>query len=240
VTSNQFFIKKIPEGQERFFLSGDEHYHLSRVARIKAGENIWLSDGHRRRLLARVEEITRERTWLRPLRVIDEVLKTELTVAVGLTKPATFEFLIQKATELGVARIQPLLTKRAMLISSDKLENKWERWNKIAREALKQSKGAVLPEILKPVSLPEALAQFSAERKFFLDEHSTLYFRDILKEKSPATVCLVVGPEGGWDEEEKKMLQKNGYEGLSLGGRILRTETAVIAALVLISHYWNW
>ncbi|MBC7361241.1 MAG: 16S rRNA (uracil(1498)-N(3))-methyltransferase [Candidatus Aminicenantes bacterium] len=240
MTSNQFFIKNLPDGRNRFSLEGEEHHHLFRVARIRVGDRIWLTDGRSHRLLAEVEKINEDKTWLRPLKTVEESLKTATVLGLGMTKPKTMDFIIQKATELGVTEIQPLITRRSLTITSEKLEAKTERWKKIAREALKQSKGAILPVISQPLSLKEAILKTRTELKLYLDEHSEVYFRDILSTSRPGSVSLLIGPEGGWTKEEEEMLQKSEYKGLTLGGRILRTETAVISALTLISHFWNW
>lgn len=240
MTSNQFFLENLPEGKGRFFLEGKEHHHLRQVARIKEGDRIWLTDGRSRRLLAEVEKISLTKTWLLPLEFVEESLKTALILGLGITKPGTMDFIVRKATELGVTEILPLITRRSFSLGPDKLETKLERWERISREALKQSKGAVLPVISRAVSLKEAVLKARAELKFYLCEHSQVCFRDILNRASPQSVTLLVGPEGGWAEEEMEMLEKYDFEGLTLGGRILRTETAIIGALSLISHYWNW
>lgn len=240
MTSNQFFVKSLPDAPTQFFLRGEEHHHLSRVVRIKTGDLIWLTDGGGRRFQAKVIKIEKDRTWLQPLGVINEALKIRIFLGFGLTKPASLELIIQKATELGVTEIQPLITARSQNLAAASLETKKERWQKIAREALKQSKGGVLPIINSPISLKKAVSQEEVGLKLFLEEGSTMYFRDILVKAAPEKVSLLVGPEGGWTEEEKEMLRTAQYLGLNLGGRILRAETAAISALSLISHFWNW
>ncbi|MGQ9801639.1 MAG: RsmE family RNA methyltransferase [Candidatus Saccharicenans sp.] len=240
MTSNQFFIDKLPENEAPFFLEGKEHHHLSRVSRVKPGDKIWLTDGRGRRLLAEVVEVEAHRTRLRPLQSVQENLKTRVILGIGLTRTETFEFLVQKATELGVAEIQPLPTTRSQPLPPDRLEKKNQRWEAIAREALKQCKGGLLPLIGYPMRLEEALARNVGGLKFYLDEDSQHYFRDILISGRSGEVYLLAGPEGGWAQEEKEQMDRAGLVGLSLGSRVLRTETAVLAALSLISHFWNW
>ncbi|HEK86696.1 MAG: RsmE family RNA methyltransferase [Candidatus Saccharicenans sp.] len=225
---------------EQFFLAGEEHHHLFRVARVKAGDFIWLTDGQGHRLQAEVIKIEKDKTWLRPCLTIKENLKTNIILGLSLIKPAAFELVIQKATELGVTEIQPLIAARSQNFNRTKLEAKKGRWEKIVREALKQAKGAVLPVINFPVSLKAGLNNDPEALKFYLDEESEWRFRDILLKPAPEEVTLLVGPEGGWTTEEKEMLNKARYIGLNLGGRVLRAETAAISALALISHFWNW
>ena len=241
MTSNQFFMTNLPAGDVKFSLAGEEHFHLARVARVKPGDRIWLTDGRQKRLLAEVLSLEPDKTWLLPLKMTEENLKTELILGLGLTRPATMDTIIEKATELGVIEIIPLITARSFRLPADKLEIRLARWQRISQAALKQSKGASLPAIRKAMSLAEVLSLDSkGEQKIFLDEHSQVYFRDILSEDRPASVVLLVGPEGGWSQKEKEELARANYRGYSLGGRVLRTETAVVSALTLISHFWNW
>ena len=241
MTSNQFFMTNLPAGDVKFSLAGEEHFHLARVARVKPGDRIWLTDGQQKRLLAEVLSLEPDKTWLLPLKMTEENLKTELILGLGLTRPATMDTIIEKATELGVIEIIPLITARSFRLPADKLEVRLARWQRISQAALKQSKGASLPVIRKAMSLAEVLSLDSkGEQKIFLDEHSQVYFRDILSEDRPASVVLLVGPEGGWSQKEKEELARANYRGYSLGGRVLRTETAVVSALTLISHFWNW
>ena len=241
MTSNQFFMTNLPAGDVKFSLAGEEHFHLARVARVKPGDRIWLTDGQQKRLLAEVLSLEPDKTWLLPLKMTEENLKTELILGLGLTRPATMDTIIEKATELGVIEIIPLITARSFRLPADKLEVRLARWQRISQAALKQSKGASLPVIRKAMSLAEVLSLDSkGEQKIFLDEHSQVYFRDILSEDRPASVVLLVGPEGGWSQKEKEELARANYRGYSLGGRVLRIETAVVSALTLISHFWNW
>ncbi|MGB9835740.1 MAG: RsmE family RNA methyltransferase [Candidatus Saccharicenans sp.] len=239
MTSNQFFIKNWPENQ-KFSLEGEEHHHLARVSRVRTGDKIWLTDGRRKRLLAEVLRVEEDQTWLKTISIEEEKLKTDISLWFGLTKPGTGDFIIQKVTELGVSEIQPMVTRRALRISSDRLGGRLNRWQKIAREALKQSKGAVLPQIRPPETLEKLLARATAELKLFLDEDSSVYLKDVLQAVTPGSVCLAVGPEGGLTAEEKLKLKENEFKGVSLGQRILRTETAIISAVAMISHFWNW
>lgn len=240
MTSNQFFVKEWPGGLDRFCLEGREHHHLSRVARVRPGNLVWLTDGQGRRLLAEVESIEAERTWLRPLKMVEETIKTRIILGLGLTRPVVFDFIIEKATELGVSEIQPLLTSRSQPMPADRLDKRIQRWERIAREALKQCKGGCLPRLDLPLKLEQAAGRKVNGLRFYLSEDSPRYFRDILMTDRVEEVYLLAGPEGGWTEEEKELLDRAGFQGLSLGNRILKTETAVISALSLISHFWNW
>lgn len=240
MTSNQFFLNNWPE-KERFYLEGEEYHHICRVARVKEGDKIWLTDGRRRRLLAAVLRIEEDKIWLQTVLTEEEELGAKISLWFGLTKPKTADFIIQKATELGVSEILPLITRRSFKITPDRLDGRLRRWEKIAREALKQSKGAFLPEIKKPELLNIALAGSRAGLKLFLDDESEINLKAVITTTyTPESICLFVGPEGGLEDEERLKLSVAGFKGVSLGRRILRTETAIISAVAIISHFWNW
>jgi len=228
-------------------LEGEEHHHLSHVSRIKPKEKVWLFDGQGKSYLAIVEEIRKEKT---KLFIIEEKIrkkaKTKITLAQALIKLKNMEFIIQKSTELGVTTFLPVTTNRSMVKIEGKIENRLKRWKKIAREAVKQCRSSWIPYISLPFSLEELIKKKEAERKFLLCENRGEYLRDILlknvksqRKKSPSSVLILVGPEGGWTKEEEEYILSHGFEAISLGKNILRAETAALCSLALISHFWN-
>jgi 16S rRNA (uracil1498-N3)-methyltransferase len=241
LTSNRFFIKKSDIHSSSVLLYGDEHHHLSRVARIKPEEKIWLFDEHGTNYLAKVEEIRRDMTRLSILQTRDKNMpKIKITLAQALLKSKKMDIIIQKSSELAVSNIIPVITARTIVKVEDKIQKKIERWEKIALEAVKQSKSSFLPSI--------SLEERREEKKLILSENKGKYLRDILIKNSgskhkipkpPSSVLVLVGPEGGWTDEEEKYILNHGYEAVSLGGQILRAETAALCSLALISHFWN-
>jgi 16S rRNA (uracil1498-N3)-methyltransferase len=147
-------------------------------------------------MLAEVVSLEKDKTWFVPVGLDEEDLKTELILGLGLTRPATMDMIVGKATELGVSQILPLLTARSFRLPSGKLSDRKCRWERIARSALKQSKGAILPVIKEAGSLEAILPDLEAEQKIFLDESSQAYFRDILRKRGHLS-HLAGGPEGG-------------------------------------------
>lgn len=247
MTSNCFFFNRIDLQSPYIFLEGEEHHHLSHVSRIKPKEKVWLFDGQGKSYLAIVEEIRKEKT---KLFIIEEKIrkkaKTKITLAQALIKLKNMEFIIQKSTELGVTTFLPVTTNRSMVKIEGKIENRLKRWKKIAREAVKQCRSSWIPYISLPFSLEELIKKKEAERKFLLCENRGEYLRDILlknvksqRKKSPSSVLILVGPEGGWTKEEEEYILSHGFEAISLGKNILRAETAALCSLALISHFWN-
>ena len=249
MTSNRFFIKKSDIKSSTLLLYGDEHHHLSRVARIKPEEKVWLFDEQGTDYLAKVEEIRKDMTRLSLLQTLDKNKpKIKITLAQALLKSKKTDLIIQKSTELAVTDIIPVITARTILKVEQKIQKKIERWKKIALEAVKQSQRSFLPSISAPMTIEKLVEKRGEEKKLLLSENRGKYLRDILIENSgsalkmpkpPSSVLILVGPEGGWTDDEEKHILNNGYEAVSLGEQTLRAETAALCSLVLISHFWN-
>ncbi|NIO47879.1 MAG: 16S rRNA (uracil(1498)-N(3))-methyltransferase [Candidatus Aminicenantes bacterium] len=249
MTSNRFFIKKSDIHSSTLLLYGDEHHHLSRVARIKPEEKVWLFDEQGANYLAKVEEIRKDMTRLSILQTLDKNKpKVKITLAQAILKSKKMDLIIQKSTELAVTNIIPVLTARTIVKVEEKIQKKIERWKKIALEAVKQSQRSFLPSISSPTPVKKLIEERREEKKLLLSENRGKYLRDILIEysgselnmpKPPSSVLILVGPEGGWTEEEEEFILSNGYEAVSLGVQTLRAETAALCGLVLISHFWN-
>jgi len=227
LTSNRFFIKQSNIRSSYVFLDGEEHHHLSRVARIKPGEKVWLFDERGTNYLARVEEVTKEKTRLAILeRRVTPEPRVEITLAQALIKSKKMNSIIQKATELGVTTIIPVITARTVVRIEERAEKKLERWQKIIKAAAKQSKISFLPSISSPVTLEKLVEERDEAKKLVLSENTS-------------SAIILVGPEGGWTSEEEEYILDHAYEAVSLGRQVLRAETAALASLAMISHFWN-
>lgn len=249
MTSNRFFIQKAKLNKPTVLLSGEEHHHLHSVVRIKSGEHVWLFDEQGTEYLACVIYTGRDNTRLSLInRRERKEHPVKVTLAPSLLKSGRFEFLLQKATEIGVDRLIPVITARAIVKIEAKIERKLERWQRIIREAAKQSGNTEVPKIMIPKPLREVLAQDKDDLKIFLNERGGVYLKEILfgdrsprkLEKShPSSVRVLIGPEGGWTEQEEHAILDHGYKAISLGEQTLRSETAAISCLILINHFWN-
>lgn len=228
------------------FLEGGEHYHLSRVLRARPGKRVWLIDEKGGRFLAEVRELEREKTKLFILgREEEKGTKIRLSLAQAVIKSKKMDFLIQKATEMGIDCFVPVLASRSMVKLREE-EKKVARWQRIAREAAKQARRTSVPLVVRPQPFLSFLQSVQAERKLFLVEGRGRLLREILIEVPMShglsdfpEVTILVGPEGGWTDAEEKQAFDHGFEAMSLGNQILRSETAALAALSLIAHFWN-
>lgn len=247
MTSTHFFIDRKNLIFPHAWLEGTEHHHLSRVLRAKKGKKVWLVDERGNRYLAEVVTVRTDRTQLLLIERKDlEVAEIRISLAQATLKSKKMDFLIQKATELGITAFIPVETERSIAKIKDREAGKIERWRKIAREAAKQSRRSLLPDIHPPRPFSALISESKDSRRFILTEDRGTYLREILTDPlgnrslgHAPSVLLLVGPEGGWAAAEVKAAHDHGFESVSLGRRVLRAETAALAALALISHFWG-
>jgi 16S rRNA (uracil1498-N3)-methyltransferase len=219
-------------------MEGEAAHHLGRVLRAQAGQLYELSDGHRV-WLARIEKASRDSIEFALLEELPaHQPKLEVTLLLAVVKFDAFEWALEKSTELGVTRIVPLAAARSekgLLAAAPKRR---ERWQKILLEASQQSRRVRVP-ILGQVAAPEkAFANHKTARSVMLSERPDApSLREVLSATQAVTnATLAIGPEGGWTDAELDAAQAAGFAEASLGKLILRTETAVIAALAAINY----
>ena len=222
-------------------LNLEESRHLRDVLRLHIGSTVAIFDGAGREFICRIETIGRRDESAR-LRIIEKTTAPapestlDLTLAVALLKGEKFELVVQKAVELGVARIIPLATIRADVKIKDARDagKKLERWRRIALEAAKQSGRAVVPEIENPLEFTEFLKQSTGKRIFFAERGGSKLNQSLSGNETRLTV--VTGAEGGWEADEISAARASGFDVVTLGGRILRAETAAIAVTALLQY----
>jgi 16S rRNA (uracil1498-N3)-methyltransferase len=232
-------------------LGPEETRHLRDVLRLHAGDEIHVFDGSGHEFHCAVETIAKDST---KLRVISEVEPTRpesplhLTLAIALLKGEKFDLVIQKATELGIKRIVPLHTERADIRLRDgkDAQKRVTRWRRIALESAKQSGRAGVPEISAPLSLESLLSMSVTEDEARAERVARILFSE--REGKPLIevmnslperlkeIVAVVGPEGGWADEEIECARAGGWQIVTLGGRTLRAETAAIVVVGLLQH----
>ena len=224
--------------EELLYLSPEDARHAAAVLRLKPGQHVEIvRDG----VLWDAEIIasdSREVT-VRPVAALpSREPSLSVTLFQGLPKADKMDLIVQKTTELGICRIVPVVMNRCVVRPDPKdMARKLERWQKIAREAGKQSGRCVIPEIAEPVALSR-LPEYPGlpEKNIVLWEEAAgagpLSFRE--SHPSLSSLGILIGPEGGIEKEEVSVLQKAGFVSLTLGKRILRTETAGLAALAAL------
>jgi 16S rRNA (uracil1498-N3)-methyltransferase len=223
-------------------VQGEEHHHLSRVLRLRAGDAVSLFDGAGRGFMGNIESIEKHQTRVRLTAPDDRTVEPRfrLVLLQGIPQHDRMDVVIQKTTEIGVAAIVPIIAARTVLRPGR--EGRWgrlDRWRRVASEAARQSGRLRVPEIAEPIAWGDFLGGIeeaphlarllldpetppgAAEERFALGAHHR-------------SALLAVGPEGGWSHPEVVAGRERGFSRMGLGPRILRTETAGIVAVALI------
>jgi 16S rRNA (uracil1498-N3)-methyltransferase len=216
---------------DRAVLVGEHAHHLAQVLRAQMAQEFEIATGNQVRL-GRITSIRPNRVEFELGEVLGSAAESPITVALSIFKFERMEWAIEKCTELGVARIIPLVAGRTESHLAAAAVKRVERWQRIARQAAEQSRRASPPEISEPLSMKQLLAM-PAEARIFLSESEA---ERMLKDSIPAraaSVLLSFGPEGGWKEQELAAFKDNGWASVSLGPTILRAETAIIAAVAV-------
>ena len=230
MSRRRFIADEVSHG--RAALTGAHATHLSRVLRARIGQefDIALGDQVRRGTIVAIDD---GRVEFELGESIESNATRAITLAIAVFKFDRFEWAIEKCTELGAARIVPLISRRTDIHLARAAGKRAERWRRIAREASEQSRRLSAPEISDPLKLREYLsAETSPSRIVLAENEEHVQLADLCR--GDAAVALAVGPEGGWTEEEMKMFADAEWQSVSLGNTILRTETAAIAALSIV------
>jgi len=222
-------------------MEGDTAHHLGHVLRAQSGQLYELSDGSAA-WLARIESVARNRIEFALLEQLPAPQPVaDITLLLSIVKFDAFEWALEKATELGVTKIIPLAAARSEKGLLAAAAKRSQRWQKILLESSQQSRRLRLPQLDGLAKPAQAFAAQSAEFRLMLSERSDApSLRSILGHsnpvKVPARAVLAIGPEGGWTDDELSTAGANGFQEASLGQLILRTETAVIAALAALNY----
>jgi len=219
-------------------LSDNIFRHAIQVLRLTIGEPLILFNGQGGEYQARISEVTKRqaKAVLEQLNPINPESALYITLVQALIKPDKMDFALQKAVELGISAFQPLITRRSVVqVGKEKISRKLEHWQAIAVGACEQSGRTILPTILEPMSLEHYLAHSNSATRIILAPEANQTLAD-LKLTKPSKLDVLIGPEGGFSEEEVTLCLQAGLHGMSLGPRILRAETASIAALTLMQH----
>ncbi len=224
-----FYVPELQKEQKKIKIIGSEHHHLSNVFRKIEGEIILLTNGKGLLANAEITQNSSKNTALKIIKITEEKISQPIiTVAFPLLKNKHDNLIIEKLTELGVKKIYPITSKRTVRKVS---QNTIEKFEKIAISAIKQCDNAFLPKIYAVQNLKELMTKLTKENILplvALEFGDNKLLPEIIEDKN---VCLIIGPEGGFDESEAKYLEKSGAIFFTLGNHILRAETAAITAV---------
>ena len=226
----RFFIEQF--SGDRAVMSGDAAHHLGRVLRAQPGQIYELSDGSRIRL-GQVKNVTRDEVEFALLEEVPSYQPAvRTTLLLAIVKFDAFEWALEKATELGVSEIVPVAAARSEKGLIAGAAKRAERWQKILAGASEQSRRVQVPRLRAAARTAESFRAANDDLKILLSERSSaMPMKDILSSARIKSVALAIGPEGGWTEEEFADAGSADFREASMGKLILRTETAVTAAV---------
>jgi len=216
-------------------LDEDESKHLRDVLRLKTGDEISVFNGEGDEFLCRIESVGKKESTASVVKQIDASAPEsplDLTLASVVIPGDKYDLIVQKAVELGVNKLIPLSSLRSEIKIKD-LDKKLTRWRRIALDAAKQCGRARLMSIEEPKNVAHLLNENRGGSKIFFSEREGSKLPDLDPTKPLLTV---IGPKGGWDDAELETAQTNDYRIVTLGGRIMRAETAAIALTAILQH----
>ncbi len=235
----QFFVTREQVGEEMITITGGDVNHIKNVVRLRVGEVVRISDDTGENFLCEISELSDTHVFAE---IKEKVASTELPSRVvlfqGIPKGERMEFIIEKSVELGVAEIVPVQMRYCVVkLDAKNSEKKQKRWQAIAEAAAKQSKRSVVPKVQKPMTYKEAL-QYAADLDMLLVPYENAKgmegTKEVLKKvASMKSIGAIIGPEGGFSEEEIEMV-KDQADIISLGSRILRADTAAMTTMAML------
>lgn len=249
---NRFYVPPERINQGEAIIEGPEANHLARVLRLSPGEPVRVFDGQGNEFLSRIREINGSRVFvtLEAEPEKDLMVKREPALEVvlgqGLPKGDKMELIIQKGTELGVTRVIPMVTERTIVrLEPDRAAKRQQRWQKVAAEAARQSQRLLIPRVDLPTGFNEVLKALpNPETTLCLipwEDESACFLKPVLRERAdiPKSVWVFIGPEGGFSAAEIEQARAAGAIPVSLGPRILRTETAGFTVVTMLLYEWG-
>lgn len=241
----RFFAEHIGEKEKTALISGSELHHLKDVLRLKKGDKVIVFDGKGLEFIGNIETVGKDEVRI----IIEKQLydskesRFEIILAQGIARGEKMDIIIQKATELGVSRIIPFAASRVVpkFRGGEQIAKKTKRWQRIALEAAKQCRRDIVPQIEEPTTFAEVLKRYShcPERHIKLiswEGEKNNILKDILKPEGFSGCVVLIGPEGGFSEDEVIEAKKAGFLPVTLGPRILRTETAAISIAAIVQY----
>ncbi len=239
----RFFVPAVSLQIEQVVITGEPYHHLRKVLRVKPGAIILLLDGLGNCCQVQLDQLQSEQATTRVIRRWQETDATlPITLMQALPKGDKFDLVLQKGTELGVSCFQPIETEHAIPnLKAARLNKREQRWQRIVSEASRQSRRIFLPEVKPLQKLQATLDESTRDLKLVLWEGGSVALADVLPKEPPTGIRLLIGPEGGFSTKEITTITAAGFQAIHLGPRVLRTETAGLAATPILQYlYGDW
>jgi 16S rRNA (uracil1498-N3)-methyltransferase len=242
----RFLVEAIGPSLDRLTITGREARYINRVLRMKKGQELIIMDGKGQSFACTIEKVSYQEVTVRikgplPPQASSPV---KITLCQALIKAQAMDYVIQKATELGVGAIRLFFSERTVIkIEPARATTKMKRWREIMKAACRQCNRADLPNLEPPVSFEEMVERVPKNEilKILLwEDEQNLGLKEIFNRTSPPPhIWTVVGPEGGFTPDEIDVARESGFQTVSLGNRILRADTAALSLLSIIQHEWG-
>lgn len=239
-----FFVTPDQVKEDKIYIEGSDVNHIKNVLRMKIGEQLEINDGNNLKYLGHIEEFQDDviRIQIEERLESDTELPSKIYLFQGLPKADKMELVVQKAVELGATQVVPVETKRAVVkLDSKKKDKKVERWNSIAVSAAKQAARGIVPSVANVMSFKEAVDYAKTMDVMIIPYelaegmNATKAFIESIKPGQ--SIAIFIGPEGGFAKEEVELAMESGAQPITLGKRILRTETAGLTTLSILMYH---
>lgn len=224
---------------EAVLLNENASHYLSKVLRMQEGRELIVFNGQGGEYSAQIKEIGKKQISIQVNQFAEDNRQSslELHLAIGISRGERMDWVLQKATELGVTQIIPLITERTEVkIKGEKQDKKIQHWQQIIISACEQCQRNILPILQEPKVVDDWLKTVSTDYRFVLHHRND---QSLSQSSVPKSVTLLIGPEGGLSEKEIALAEIEKFQSLRLGPRVLRTETAPVAAISLVQYLWG-
>lgn len=216
-----------------------QSHYLGKVLRMQAGRDLVLFNGEGGEFAAVITEVHKKSVTVQvgEFTADNRESPLPLELAIGVSRGERMDWVLQKATELGVTKITPLMTERTEVkLGGERADKKMEHWQQILVSSCEQCQRNLLPALSEPKTLEDWLRQCDAQLKFVLHHRDS---KGLPQDQQPTSLALLIGPEGGLSDDEISAACAQGFAPLTLGPRVLRTETAPLAAISLVQYLWG-
>ncbi len=235
----RIFTQQILAVNSTIELAEAQSHYLTKVLRMQAGRELILFNGLGGEYSATIETVTKKSVCVQISNFNSDNRESSLSLelAIGVSRGERMDWVLQKATELGVTKITPLITERTEVkLGGERADKKINHWQQTVVSACEQCQRNLLPELSEPIFLEDWITRCTAEAKFVLHHRDN---QGLPKEKKFSSVALLIGPEGGLNDDEIAQALTQQFSPLTLGPRVLRTETAPVAAISLVQYLWG-